>query len=151
MVVRILLLALAFDALLFAGLDSDKVMYVGGTFNGVPERTEGKLALFDEKTGRFNWNGGEVQIPYDGITSLEYGQKAGRRIGVAIIISPIALLSKKRKHYLTLGFTDANGKKQGAVFELGKDVVRTSLVALEARSGKKIEYESEEAKKNIGN
>jgi hypothetical protein len=67
------------------------------------------------------------------------------------MVSPLALFSKKRKHYLTIGFTDADGKQQGAVFELGKDTVRSTLVTLEARSGKQVEYESDEAKKHVGN
>ena len=41
------------------------------------------------------------------------------------MVSPLALFSKKRKHYLTSGFSDADGKQQGAVFELAKDTVRS--------------------------
>jgi hypothetical protein len=89
-----------------------------------------------------------VTIPYAAITDLEYGQKAGRRVGVAIMVSPLALFSKKRKHYLTLGYKDANGKDQAAVFELGKDIVRTTLKIIETRSGKEIQYQDEEARKS---
>jgi hypothetical protein len=136
--------------LLTAGLGSDKAAYVGGTLS-LPEKTEGKLALSDPAAAKFTYKGGESGIPYERISSLEYGQKAGRRIGVAVMVSPLALFSKKRKHYLTIGFTDADGKQQGAVFELGKDTVRSTLVTLEARSGKQVEYESDEAKKHVGN
>ena len=41
-----------------------------------------------------------------------------------------------------------DGKEEVAVFELGKDIVRTSLPILEARSGKKFEYQDDEAKKS---
>jgi hypothetical protein len=34
------------------------------------------------------------------------------------------------------------------VLELGKDIVRVTLAALEARSGHKIEYQDEEARKS---
>ena len=88
-----------------------------------------------------------VTIPYKAITSLEYGQKAGRRVGVAILISPLALFSKKRKHFLTIAYTE-NGKPQAGIFELGKDVVRTTLKVIEVRSGQKIEYQDEEARKS---
>ena len=70
---------------------------------------------------------------------------------MAVAVTPIALFSKKRKHYLTLGFNDAAGKQQGIVLELGKDTVRPALSIFEARTGKKVEYESEEAKKHVGN
>lgn len=135
---------------LIAAVRGDKAMYVGGTLT-VAEKTKGRLDLTDEKTARFSWKDGEIIIPYKKILSLEYGQKAGRRIGVAIAVTPLALFSKKRKHYLTIGFNDEQGKQQGAVFELAKGTVRSTLATLENRSGKLIEYESEEAKKHIGN
>jgi hypothetical protein len=82
------------------------------------------------------------------ITGLEYGQKAGRRVAVAVLISPLALFSKKRNHYLTITYNDAAGKEQAAVFELGKDVVRTTLKILEVRSGKSLEFQDDEARKS---
>src|SRR5687768_15124460 len=85
---------------------------------------------------------------------LEYGQKAGRRVGAAvgytILLGPLGLLtlfSKKRKHYPTIGYTDPAGKDQVAVLELGKDIVRATLPIVETRSGKKIEYQDDEAKR----
>jgi hypothetical protein len=59
----------------------------------------------------------------------------------------LALFSKKRKHFLTIGYKDENDKQQAVVLELGKDVVRTTLATLEARSGRKIEYQDDEARK----
>ena len=100
---------------------------------------------------KFTSKKGSFVIPYSQVTSVEYRQKAGRRVAVAVLVSPVALFSKKRKHYLTLGWNDDTGKKQGAVVELGKELVRTTLVMFEARTGKKVEYESEEARKNAGN
>ena len=67
---------------------------------------------------------------------------------MAILVSPIALFSKKRKHFLTINFMDENDKQQAAVIELGKYVVRVTLASLEARTGKKIEYQDEEARKS---
>lgn len=63
------------------------------------------------------------------------------------MISPLALFSKKRKHYFTMSYNDAAGKEQAAVFELGKDIVRTTLEIVETRSGKDITYQDEEARK----
>jgi len=136
---------------LIAAVRGGEAMYVGGTISAIPEKTEGRLDTSQETVAKFVWKKGEVLIPYDKITSIEYGQKAGRRVGMAIAISPIALFSKKRKHYLTIGFDDTAGKRQGAVLELAKDTVRTVLSTFEARSGKQVEYESDEAKKHGGN
>ncbi len=130
-----------------AGIGGKDTMYVGGTAS-IKEMTEGKSSTSDEKTFVFTYKQGKLVIPYDRINSLEYGQKAGRRLGLAIAVSPIALLSKKRKHFLTVNYLDDSEKQKAVVFELGKDIVRTTLASIEARSGRKIEYQDEEARKS---
>jgi hypothetical protein len=135
----------------FGAVRGKEVMYVGGTLSAIPEKTEGTVDAGSVDVLMFTAAGKKVEIPYKGVTSLEYGQKAGRRVGVALAISPVALFSKKRKHYVSIGFTDASGAKQGAVFELGKDQVRPFVQNLETRSGQKVEFESEDAKKHFGN
>jgi hypothetical protein len=102
------------------------------------------------------FKGQTLTIPYKDIIDIEYGQKAGRRVGAAVattvLLGPIGLLSlfsKKRKHYLTIGFKDSAQKEQVAVIELGKDIVRTTLPIVSTRSGKEIEYQDEDARKNV--
>jgi hypothetical protein len=121
-------------------------MYVGGTVSSIKEGTEGYTSAKADTAYTFTYNGGSLTIPYDQVDSLEYGQKAGRRVGVAIAITPFALFSKKRKHFLTISWKDENDKQQAAVLELGKDIVRTELATLEARTGRKIEYQDDEAR-----
>ena len=145
--------ACRFAAVLFSGaamaaVRGDELMYVGGTMQQIPDKTEGKLALDAPNGAEFNCDKGRFTIPYKGIQSLEYGQRSGRRLGVAIAISPIALLSKKRKHFLSIGFKDDKGVGQGAVFELSKGETRKVIAALEAKSGKKVEFESDDARKH---
>jgi hypothetical protein len=132
----------------FAGLGSDKTAYVGGTENQIKEGTEGKSSAKDDKTFLFEYKQGTLKIPYDQVDDLEYGQKAGRRVGVAIMVTPLALFSKKRKHFLTVGWKDEQDKQHAAVFELGKEVVRTTIATLEARTGKKVDYQDDEARKS---
>ena len=131
-------------------VDGDKAMYVGGTVS-LPEKAEGVLSTASPERVSFTAKQRGVaplEIPYASITGLEYGQKAGRRVAVAVMISPLALFSKKRNHYLTISYKDAADKEQAGVFELGKDIVRTTLKVLEVRSGKKIEYQDDEARKS---
>ncbi len=134
-----------------AAVRGDEAMYVGGTITSVPEKTEGRLDLADETDARFTSKKGAFAFAFADIGSLEYGQKAGRRVGVALAVNPLFLFSKKRRHFLTVGFTDKAGKVQGAVLEIAKGKVRNVLSILETRSGKKVEYESEEARKHAGN
>lgn len=131
-------------------VDGNKAEYIGGTVAGLKEGTEGRLNTTDDTAVQFTSKDKVTAIPYAAISELEYGQKAGRRVGVAIMVSPIALFSKKRKHYLTISYKDATGKDQAAVFELGKDIVRTTLKIIETRSGKPITFQDEEARKSIG-
>lgn len=143
--------------------DSKGAAYYGGTmttFNGAKDPVEGALDTTNEQALVFSatdkaFRGKTFSIPYGRVIDLEYGQKAGRRVGTAVattvLLGPIglvALLSKKRKHFLTVGFKDDAGKDQVAVIELGKDIVRTTLPIVETRSGKKVEYQDEEARKS---
>ncbi|HEU0048157.1 MAG TPA: hypothetical protein VFQ43_11190 [Nitrososphaera sp.] len=130
----------------WAGLGSDKAMYVGGTLNQIKENSEGKVSATNPTVFTFTSKQGSVSIPFDHVNDLEYGQKAGRRLGLAIVVNPLLFFSKKRRHFLTVGYQDGDGKQQAAVFELGKDVVRVTLATLEARTGRKIEYEDEDAR-----
>jgi hypothetical protein len=73
----------------------------------------------------------------------------GDSVATTILYSPVNLfkmLSKKRNHFITIGYSDEAGKEQVAVFELGKDIVIPTLHILESRSGKKIIFQDEEAK-----
>ncbi len=145
-----LILCLIVETTVGAAVRGKAAMYVGGTIAGLAEKTEGKIELAESAAVFAAKGGPKVMIPYDKIQSLEYGQKAGRRVGMGIAISPLLLFSHKRRHFLTIGFVDEGGKQQGAVFELAKGTVRETLSVLENKSGKKVDYESEEARKHAG-
>jgi hypothetical protein len=132
----------------WASVGSRNTIYVGGTITTIKAGAEGTCSTDDTRVFVFESKHGKISIPYDRINDLEYGQKAGRRVGLALTISPWLLLSKKRKHFLTVGYTDDDGKQQAGVFELGKDIVRVTITSLEARTGKKVDYQDDEARKS---
>jgi hypothetical protein len=134
---------------LSAKVSGEEVMYVGGTISELPEATEGSANIRDPKVLTFISEKGGFEIPYSSIKTLEYGQKAGRRVGVAIVITVWALFSKKRKHFLTIGYDDSEGAPQGVVLEIAKGRAKTFITVIEARSGKKVEYESAEARNHV--
>ena len=135
-----------------AAVRGSKAKYVGGTITDIAEKTDGEFDLTREDAAVFTVKGGmKIIIPYKNVESLEFGQKAGRRVGVALVVNPLFLFSKKRKHFLSIGYNDEQGKRQGVVFELAKGVVRSALSTFETRSGKQVEYESEDARKHAGN
>jgi hypothetical protein len=141
-------LANATSPALLAGVPSKKAVYRGGTLPLLKPPARGEVTITNTEEFVFRYRTGELRIPYDAVNSLEYGQKAGRRIGLSIALSPLFLLSKKRRHYLTVGFLDARGSQQAVILELGKDIVRTTLAGLEAQTGLKIEFEDEEARRS---
>jgi hypothetical protein len=143
-IVSILALALALQAKDESGASA---RYVGGTVAAMTTDTQGKLHTTDDLFLEFRSRKRELNVPYDKINLLEYGQNVNRRLGLAIVISPMFLLSKSRRHYLTIGYTDSDGKQQAMVFQVDKGNIRAMLVSLEARTGLKIEYQDNEARK----
>ena len=131
-VAGVLLSVLCFDSLALA-VDSKGASYFGGTvstFKEAKKPIEGRLDTRSDDALVFAAEdkpvaGQMLSIPCASIIDIEYGQKAGRRVGAAaattILLGPIgllALLSKKRSHFLTVGFKDNDGKDQVAVLEL---------------------------------
>jgi hypothetical protein len=67
-----------------------------------------------------------------------------------VLVGPFGLLllsAKRRAHYLTLVYADEMGENQVVVMELGKNVARAALDALEAHTGLAMEYQDEAARK----
>ena len=91
-----------------------------------------------------------MRIAFDRVHTLEYGQRVSRRYAEAILISPVLLLAKSRKHFLTVGYTDGEGRRQALVFQVDKGDVRAVLAGLEAKTGRRVEYQDDEARKTGG-
>ena len=142
----LLLLQIAFASLMRAG-EGAPARYVGGTVGTLAERAECRLILTDEVFLEIRCKQREYQVCYETVNLLEYGQNVNRRLTLAIVISPLFLLSKSRRHFLTVGFTDAQSKQQALVFQVDKSAVRAVLVGLEARTGLKIQFQDDEARK----
>jgi hypothetical protein len=120
--------------------------YVGGTRVDIPAKNSGDINITDQVYFVFVSKRTKVKVPYERINLLEYGQKVDRRYLAAVIISPLFLLAKKREHFLTVGFQDDEGRQQAMVFRVDKNDVRLTLVALEARTGQRIQYQDDEAR-----
>ncbi|MGO4881191.1 MAG: hypothetical protein ACLP59_10255 [Bryobacteraceae bacterium] len=91
-----------------------------------------------------------LHVPYDKVNTVEYGQHVGRRYLEAVLISPLFLLAKSRKHYVTVGYLDANGRQQALVLQVGKGDVRAILAELEAKTGRRVEYTDDAARQGRG-
>ena len=85
---------------------------VGGTITSLRTGMNGEVLTSTPDAFVFVAPSGTVRIPYDKINLMEYGQEVSRRLVLASVISPMFLLMKSRKHFLTLGFQDAEGHQQ---------------------------------------
>ena len=133
--------------ILWAGGDGGRAEYIGGTLQAVDNGAGGRLRTTSEHFLEFVAGRNSARVPYERINLLEYGQKVDRRVALAVVISPMFLLSKSRRHFLTVGYTDDSGRQQAMVFRVDKGDIRMVLVTLEARTGRKVEFQDEEARK----
>jgi len=143
---RIFCLSLAGLAAAATG-DRGRVEYIGGTVDAFAGGTEGILKTSDKEYLILVTKRATMKVLYERVNLLEYGQQVSRRYALAILVSPVLILSRKRKHFLTVGFQDDGGKQQAAVFTVDKNDIRTLLASLEARTGVRVEFQDEEARK----
>ena len=124
-----------------------KAELVGGTVAGIPAKSNARLDLTGKDVLSLRIGSTEVKVPYQKVNTLEYGQNVSRRYAAAVLISPVLLLSKARRHFVTIGYEDADGRQQALVFRVGKGDIRGVLTGLEARTGRRVEYQDDEARK----
>ena len=142
-----ILTALSCTALLARDLGS-RAEYVGGTITQIPAGCHGTVQTIDEQffvfySGKASW-----RVPYSHINLVEYGEKVDRRYIAAVLVSPLFLLAKKRQHFLTVGYSDETDHQEAMIFRVDKNDIRSILVSLEARTGRKVEFQDENARKS---
>ena len=144
---RLILALVTALALATAGELGGRAQIVGGTITGVPASATGKVRTTDADAFVFVTSSATLRIPYSKINLVEYGQDVSRRIVLAWVVSPIFLLSKGHKHFITIGYADDEGKQQAVVLRVDKRLVRSALATLEARTGRAVSYQDENARK----
>lgn len=142
-----LLVLLVLAPLLQAGDTGSRVLYAGGTVAGISNKSTARIRTGDADALTLTTRNATVTVQYKDVNTLEYGLRVSRRYVEAVLISPLFLVAKKKSHFLTIGYTDEQGRQQAMVLEVGKDEIRPLLVSLEARTGRRIEYQDEEARK----
>jgi hypothetical protein len=120
---------------------------IGGTLPGIAGKISLQLDL--TRTDKFLLHSGsqELQISYARVNSIEYGQNVSRRFVAAAVISPVLILAKTHKHYITLGYADVDGTQQALVLQVSKGDIRSVLAGLEARTGRRVEFQDNDARK----
>src|SRR5688500_13530884 len=141
---------LAVALICFAGTAAQpgvKIEIIGGTLPDVPAKTRARMDLTTGEAVLLHYGKTELRIDYAKVNTIKYCQNVSRRYAAGILISPVLLLSKSRRHFVTLGYLDGESKQQALVVRIEKGDIRAVLASLEARTGRRVEYQDKEARK----
>ena len=148
---KLMLLAVCLTALIPGATQAQMVfdkVEVRTNYMAAEEGDKGKLSVDVDRIRFLKDNEREeyFSIPSSSVEELFYSRVAGRRIKTAILISPLLLFSKGKKHYLTVSFDDG-GSHVGAIeFRLDKKNYRGVLRALEQVAGVTVKFDQEGVK-----
>lgn len=98
-----------------------------------------RIIFAKKKTGAEEY----FAIPTSAVKELFYSRVSGRRIGAAILVSPLLLLSKGRKHYMTVSSNDGKAAIGAVEFKLDKSNYRPILRSVETAAGVTMQYDQE--------
>jgi hypothetical protein len=136
-------LCLAISAMAFAGDNSYKVTYDGGSLADIKAGTGALLRIEGNEIRLVKDKAEVIKIPASAITEISYGQDVHRRIGAAIGLAVVSLgigalmaLTKSKKHYVGLTWAEGD-KKGGFAMQCDKNDYRGVLAGLEGVTGKK--------------
>ena len=125
----------------------DKVQ-IRTNFRAAEQGNKGKLVINSERI-QFTKKDGVTEyfsIPAKAVTEVFYSRVSGRRIITAIVVSPLFLFTKGRKHYMTLSFNDDADLVGAVEFRLHKSNYRGALRAVEEVTGQTMHYDQEGVK-----
>lgn len=116
-------------------VDSEKAAYVSGPFDEIPVGAEGTLSTADAAKLLFvaDKGAGVIEIPWNRVLDVEYGQKVTSFIG------------KRREHFVSFAYRDPRGAERILMLELGKSIILASLDAFERLTGRRVVYRDAEA------
>jgi hypothetical protein len=124
--------------------NDDEAVAIDSTV-GLKKGAKGEARADGDKEFTFKSKEGELNIPYENVTRLEYGLKSHTTVGYSLVMG---VHPKKVKEYLlTIDYNDKDQKAQSVVLKLGKSKIWTTLLNLQNKSGKRIDFGDEKARK----
>jgi hypothetical protein len=77
-------------------------------------------------------------INYDAIRSMQYERTGQPRYLAAVAISPAFLLTRTKKHYLTIEYNDQSGEAHSVIVRLNKRNARKAVATATAQTSKSV-------------
>jgi len=78
-------------------------------------------------------------INYDTIRGMQYERTDQSRYVAAVLISPAFLLTRSKKHYLTIEYNDQSGEAHSVIVRLNKRNARKAVATATAQNSKSVE------------
>jgi hypothetical protein len=116
--------------------------YYQGRVEELPKNKPGKLDAGDAEILQFTWEKGNWKVLYSEVKTT-YVALSRRSVMVEVFGVP----GGKRKLFLSLVVADRPGATRNCVFYLPRGATRDFMRALETKTGRRVVYESEEARK----
>lgn len=121
--------------------------YFEGMVKEMPVKKPGQLIADDGPDLEFAWEKGSWKAPYQQIKTIYLSLTRQSALGELFGLSGAAVgAMKKRKLMLSLILADEAGKSRRCVFFLPYAATPEFFSAIERKSGRKVIYESEEAR-----
>lgn len=127
----------------------DRAEYMQATAAGqkkaAPSIKGSLLFNAEEKTVAFVDQKGSpaFSVKYDSIKNILYEETSTPRYAEAVLISPLFIFSRSKKHFITIQYTDTDGTGRFVIFHMDKKNVREAVATAEAQTGKKVEHVEE--------
>jgi hypothetical protein len=122
--------------------------YFEGAVKEMPEKKPGRLVVGDGDELEFAWEKGSWKVPYAQIKTIYLSLSRHSVLGEAFGLYGAAVgAMKKRKLLLSLILAGEDGRQRRCVFFLPQAAPAEFFAAVEKKSGRKVVYESEEARR----
>jgi hypothetical protein len=78
-------------------------------------------------------------IDYDAIHAMQYERTVQPRYVAAVLISPVFVLTRSKKHYLTIEYNDQSGEAHSVIVRLNKKNARRAIATVTEQTSKSVE------------
>lgn len=131
------------------------VRYLAGSVETKTDRDDWRnsLVILSDEIRVELRDGQRVSVDPRAVTSISYGREATRHVArwvaLGILVHPIAalgLFNENVKHYVSIEYETADGKKGGLLIQAHKNNYRNVLALLRGATGKEVETERKNQK-----
>jgi len=140
--------ALLLVATLTQAQTSIDAAYYQGRVEELPQKKPGKLDASDAEILQFTWEKGNWKVLYSEVKTVYVALSRRSVLGEVFGLEGAAIgAARKRKLLLSLSLSDRPATTRNCVFYLPRGATREFMRALMAKTGRRVVYESEEARK----